>query len=177
MLISEYITPVMYLDPSGEFGILLISVITLVVFAVYSTSPRIQKTVADITTVTNISGSIATGSFVFGKAVWSKSLFIALNQSGVVNDVYGKTINNVSSSVIVDAGIPYYEHYLNDNGKKRNNLGASLYGFYIQVGWGEDGFRIDGGLAINLKYGIGFSGGSKTIDFNPIGYFWDLIFE
>ncbi|MCF7924246.1 MAG: hypothetical protein K9L64_03960 [Candidatus Izimaplasma sp.] len=169
-------TPVMYVDPSGEFFISAF-VIGLVVFAAYSTSPQIQKGVAEISTVTNICGSIATGSFVFGKAVWSKSIFIGLKQSGEVNDIYGNTIDNIFSSIIFDAGIPYFEHYLNDDGTKRSNLGASLYGVYIQVGWSDEGFRIDGGLAINLKYGIGLSGGSKTIDFNLIGYFWDKIFE
>jgi hypothetical protein len=47
MLISEHMTPVMYLDPSGESPLLFL-VVGLVLFAMYSTSPEIQDYVGSI---------------------------------------------------------------------------------------------------------------------------------
>ena len=169
-----YINPVMHVDPSGELWITL-ALVTLLVFSVFSTSPQLQNAVAEVTTVTNLIGSISTGSFTFGKAVWSKSIFVAINQHGEVNDIYGNTIESIKSSLVIDTGIPYYEHYLNEAGTHSNVLGVSVGGIYTQIGWGEDGFRIDGGLAINIKFGAGFFGASKTIDFNVIGYVFDLL--
>ncbi len=166
--------PIMRIDPTGELWITIV-VVTLLLFSVFSTSPQLQDAVAEVTTVTNLGGSITTGSFAFGKAVWSKSIYVAINQQGKVNDIYGHTIENIKSCLVIDAGIPYYEHYLNDAGEHTNILGVSVAGFFTQIGWGEDGFRIDGGLAINFKYGAGFFGNSKTIEFNILGYLYDKL--
>jgi len=164
----------MNIDPSGELWVTLL-VVSLLLFAIFATSPTIQNAVEEITTVTNISGSIESGSFAFGKAISGKALYVAINQSGEVNDVHGNQLEQLRSSIIVDGGAAYYERYTEIDGTDNQFVGLSFGGLYVRAGWGDDGFRIDGGVQITARVGAGLLGYSKSIELNFLGYFWDLL--
>jgi len=112
MVISNYITPVMYLDPSGEFLIafLTVSMITMIVFATYACIEESRPILDPI--FNNISISSQTGYGVEYEVGDTFGVGITEGSEGVYCDITGcyETNNGHSESWIIYSESSYWIH-------------------------------------------------------------------
>jgi len=166
----------MRIDPTGEIWITVL-VVSLLLFAIFSTSPRLQEALKTVTTMTAQTGSIDKGSFAFGIAVWGKSVFVGINMQGKEYDLEGNVIRTIKSGNMIDFGPVNINYTTFEDGTYSFQVGGQMGPYYLCGSISNGKLRFDGGFTFGGSAGIGLFGGSGTAEVNIIGYWYDKVFD
>jgi hypothetical protein len=169
MLISNYITPVMYIDPEGESLTLLVGflIASLIAFCMVATAPRENNAGESI----SVSGSASPDAVGVGVQVMGVGFEASAGVSGVTYDVEGNLYETMTyGGQLGPLGASYVESF---NGS--NTASLSFLIFYISVNT-NDMLDVDSwgaGLSFSASAGFGMGAVSTSIDIDFFGLIVD----
>lgn len=156
----------MYVDPTGEIG-LLAFVVTLLVFAIIATTPANKRPGENVT----VSGYASPDPFAVGGEVLGFGMNAQYVPDGETCNVYGECIDFSSSTIQLGS---YGLTYSSTSSSENISVSVSILFFTFDLNRPFDVSSWGGGISFSVSGGLPYVGsGSFSYDVDFIGLFRD----